>query len=108
MPDGRDEAIVEAMTPPEQGAGRVLALLALLLAWVPWLGVALALLGFFVGSRAGRPRLWLGFALGLGILFTLAFHLLPTGSLEAGDPRLDLLEERIQPAGNPREIDRLP
>lgn len=88
--------------------GRALALLALFLAWVPWLGVSLALLGLFCGRRGEGPRALLVVALALSLAFSLAFHLLPTASLEAGDPRLELLEERSQPGVNLGEIDSLP
>ncbi len=88
--------------------GGALGALALLLAWIPWLGVALALLGLLLGERERRPVGLLGFALLLGLAFTAAFHLLPKGSLEAEDPRLELLEEQFQPGGNPEEFNRLP
>lgn len=108
MRAGGREDILIAMTPPPQGARRALGLLALLLAWVPWLGASLALLGLLWGGRGGRPGGLLGFALALGIAFTLAFHFLPKGSLRPADPRLELLEERFQPGGNFGEIDPLP
>lgn len=88
--------------------GSALGVLSLLLAWVPWAGVALALLGFLLGERGRRPRALLAFSLLLGLIFTAAFLILPRGGLEAQDPRLELLEDRFQTGGNLEEIDPLP
>lgn len=85
-----------------------LAALILLLAWIPWLGAALALGGLLLVAKDGRQGVMLGFALLLGLLSTAAFLALPEGSTRADDPRLDLLEDTFQTGGNATEIDRLP
>lgn len=85
-----------------------LAGLALLLAWIPWLGAALALGGLLFVAKDRRQGVMLGLALLLGLLSTAAFLALPEGSTGADDPRLELLEEMVQPGGNATEIDRLP
>lgn len=89
--------------------GRLLyAALALLFAWVPWLGAVLALLGLALVARDARQGVLLGLALLLGVLSTAAYVALPEGSLRPDDPRLDLLEDRFQPGGNSGEIESHP
>jgi hypothetical protein len=80
-------------------------LLALVSAWVPWLGICLSLIALTVpgGARPaiGRALAWVSIV--LGICGTTAFYALPKGSVAPGDPALDLLEERLQPVGNLEE-----
>src|SRR5690606_13400964 len=60
-----------------------LAGLALLLAWIPWLGAALALGGLLFVAKDRRQGVMLGLALLLGLLSTAAFLALPEGSTGA-------------------------
>ena|GEM_PF-1900487 len=86
----------------------VYAVVALLLAWIPWLGAVLALLGLALVARDGRQGALLGLALLLGLLSTAAYLAIPEGSLRPGDPRLELLEDRFQPGGNSGEFEPHP
>lgn len=85
-------------------------ILGLFTAWIPWLGLVLALVAL-ASPGPSRPAIvrtlgWVALAFGIG--GTAAFYALPRGSVDPGDPALDLLEERLQPMGNLEEKKRAP
>lgn len=89
-----------------RGVAWLLAIVALFSAWIPWAGPGLAAAALLLSLLPPRDALRLAaacLALLLGAMGTAAFHLLPKGSLQPDDRRLELLEERFQPVGNLEE-----